>query len=531
MPNALGQIALFRLSLAATLVGLEVPSGSKNLDIKPYAVSSLMNDSSTVPAVSNAFKGNVGMDLKYGITQSLTADLTYNTDFAQVEADEQQINLTRFSLFFPEKREFFLENQGLFAFGGAGTNVASSANNNGPNDTPILFYSRRIGFSSGRAVPIEVGGRLTGRAGRFSLGVLNIQSDDDREETRPLLVSQRTNFSVVRAKRDLFRRSSVGFIFTGRSAVEQAPGGANQVYGVDGTFPFFDNLAINTYWARTHTEGVSGDDTSYRAQVDYAGDRYGLQIERLAVGDHFSPEIGFVRRHDIRKTSGGLRFSPRMRSSKTVRKLSWSAWTSYIENGVGQLITRDRGGEFAVEFQRSDRFSLRYGDTYEFLPQPSVILGLTFAAGGYHYGATRVAYTFGQQRRMSGSVSAEYGDFYGGRKTSVILSSGRVNLTPQLSVEPTYSGNWVDLVEGLSTAHLVGSRVTCTMTPTMFLSALLQYNTGVRVASTNIRLRWEYRPGSELFVAYNDQRDTLVSRLPALANGALIVKVNRLLRF
>ena len=211
VPRSMGQQGLFHASLAATMVGLEVPRGSKKVEIKPYAVSSLTSDETATPRISNDFSKDAGVDVKYGLTQNLTADFTYNTDFAQVEADEQQVNLTRFSLFFPEKREFFLENQGLFGFGGSSGNATA--------DTPVLFYSRRIGFDRGRAVPIEVGGRVTGRMGRVSLGALNIESDDERPSG-----SVRTNISVVRVKRDILRRSSVGLIVTGRSLAETGVG-------------------------------------------------------------------------------------------------------------------------------------------------------------------------------------------------------------------------------------------------------------------------------------------------------------------
>jgi hypothetical protein len=159
------------------------------------------------------------------------------------------------------------------------------------------------------------------------------------------------------------------------------------------------------------------------------------------------------------------------------------------------------------------------------------IVGITIPIGGYNYGTTRVGYNFGRQRRISGNVSVEHGQFYSGRKTTLSISQGRVNVTPQLSLEPTYLGNWVDLVEGSSTTHLAGSRVTYTVTPEMFVSALVQYNTGINAVSTNVRLRWEYRPGSELFLVLNEQRDTLSPRFPDLLNRALIVKINRLVRF
>ena len=517
LPRALGQRALFQSSLASTVVGLEAPPGSRNLEVKPYAVSGLTSDVTAIPPISNDLSKEIGVDVKYGLTQNLTADFTYNTDFAQVEADEQQVNLSRFSLFFPEKREFFLENRGLFGFGGVDTGTGG--------DTPILFYSRRIGFDLGRQAPIEAGGRVTGRVGRFSLGLLNIGSGEQEGSPSP-----RSNFSVVRVKRDVLRRSSVGLIFTGRSNIEGGTA-SNQVYGVDGTFAFFANLAINTYWARTQTDGLAGDDTSYRAQVDYAGDRYGVLLERLVIGDSFKPDIGYVRRSDIRLSQAQFRFSPRPRSSRVVRKLSWTGQVAYTENGAGRVETRDLEGEFGIEFQNSDTFAASYRDAYEFLPVPARIVGITIPVGGYDYATTRVGYSFGRQRRISGSVSVDHGEFYSGHKTTLSISQGRLNLTPQLSIEPTYLGNWVDLVEGSSTTHLAGSRVTYTVTPAMFVSALVQYNTGIDAVSANVRLRWEYRPGSELFLVLNEQRDTLSPRFPDLVNRAFIVKINRLVRF
>ena len=522
IPNALGGLGLFRGSLAAALVGIEAPPGSKNLEIKPYAISNLASDSTVTPEISNELSGDVGIDVKYGVTQNLTADFTYNTDFAQVEADEQQVNLTRFSLFFPEKREFFLENPGLFAFGGVGGFTGGL----GAGSAPLLFYSRRIGLNQGRVVPIELGGRLTGRVGRYSLGVLNIQTAEE-----PVSGARTTNFSVVRLKRDVLRRSNVGFIFTGRS-VGLDGCGSNTAYGIDGTFAFFDNLAINTYWARTRTEGLRGKDTSYRTELDYAGDRYGVQLERLAVGDHFNPEVGFVQRDDMRRTAGQLRFSPRPQSIESIRRFSWTGSLEYIENGAGRVETREWLGEFAIEFQNSDRFNVSYGGTYEFLPRPFRIApDVMLPVGGYDFANLQVGFNFGTHRPVYGRLSAEHGTFFSGHKTAVVFSSGRANLTPQLSVEPTYSVNWVDLPEGSFTTTLAGSRVTYTMTPRMFTSALLQYSSGTNAVSANVRFRWEYQPGSELFVVYNEQRDTLARRFPELTNRVLIVKVTRLFRF
>ena len=449
LPRARGIGAIMQVSLAASLVDLEVPQGGLNLEVKPYAIAEVTGLRTADRQFLNDVSGDGGLDVKYGVTQNLVADFTLNTDFAQVEADEQQVNLTRFSLFFPEKREFFLENQGLFDFGG-GRNVARPGGGlrtgrpvGAGENTPLLFYSRRIGLNEGREVPIDAGGRLTGRIGRFSMGVLNIQTRD-----APEAGAVATNFSVVRLRRDVLRRSSIGVLATGRS-VSQLGSGSSQTYGVDGVFSFYDNLNINTWWAQTQTPSPGDDKGSYQAQLDYDGDRYGVQLERLVVGEDFNPEVGFLRRADLERSFGFVRFSPRPQSIAAVRRFSWQGQFDYTTSRAGVLETRQALGEFGVEFENSDRLSATYTRNYEFLDEPFPIgPGVTIPVGGYSFQDVQLSYALGQQRRLSGRLSAQHGSFYGGEKTTVGLAGGRLEVTPQLSVEPGISLNWVDLPEG-----------------------------------------------------------------------------------
>jgi len=518
MPAARGQQGLNMASTFATLVGLEAPPSSRTFEVKPYVTSGATTD---IPSGVDDVTADIGLDAKIGLTEGLTADLTYNTDFAQVEADEAQVNLTRFSLFFPEKREFFLENAGTFSFGGV-----SLGGFGGGGQTPILFYSRSIGLEDGQAVPLRVGGRVTGRVGPFSLGLVNIQSDGVDESGTPA-----TNFSVIRLKRDILRRSAIGVMATGRS-VDKRGGGASYAYGVDGTFGFSDTVTINTYWARTQNEGVSGDDTSYRAQFDYNADRYGLEVERLVVGANFNPEMGFVRRDDMQRTFAEARFSPRPAGIVSVRQFNFTGSLNYIENGAGRLETREQTGAFQAEFVNNDTLTVTYTGSYEFLPRPfRIATGVTLPVGGYDFDDVQVSWNLAQQRPIRATLSASRGTFYDGHKTTVGASGGRVRVSNQFSLEPSYSINKVDLLEGEFTTHLVNMRATYTMTPAMFVSALVQYSSSSDTVSTNARLRWEYQPGSELFVVYNEQRDTLRPSFPDLVNRALIVKVNRLFRF
>ena len=534
-----GAGAVFRVSDAATLVGLEVPRGSKNLEIKPYGIGGLRTDVSAAPAKTTAGDGDGGLDVKYGITQNLTADVTYNTDFAQVEVDEQQVNLTRFSLFFPEKREFFLEGRGIFDFarggitGGVGRALRRGGRGGGffgGGNAPTLFYSRRIGLERGTVVPIIGGGRVTGKIGAFDVGALSIQTDAEGSSG-----AEMTNFTVVRVKRDILRRSSVGALFTNRS-VSLAGDGSNQAYGADATFSFYDNVSLLGYVAKTHTPGLAGEDLSYQGRFNYGGDRYGFQAEHLVVEDHFAPEVGFLRRDNFRRTYTTGGFSPRPRAIEAIRQFRLEGSFDYIVTAdTGQVETRQSQLGFSTEFANSDRVGISVADNYEFLvreftPGP----GVTVPVGGYRFRDVEGTYALGVQHRLSGTFTVRAGEYFGGDIRSVGFSRGRVELTPQFSLEPSLSVNWIDTPQGSFRTDLVVSRVTYTFTPRMFFSGLIQYNSSTDTISNNLRLRWEYSPGSELFVVYTEDRDTdplRPDRFSELRNRGFVVKVNRLFRF
>ena len=513
---------MFRLSRAGTLVGLDLPAASKNVELKPYGIARMTSDTSVTPVVHNELGADPGLDAKYGVTANLTADLTVNTDFAQVEVDEQQVNLTRFSILYPEKRDFFLEGRGLFDFARSGPSSSTNAL------TPQLFYSRRIGLSSGRVIPIDVGGRLTGKVGRYGIGAMNIETRGEDVSKTP-----RTNFSVVRVKRDILRRSTIGAMVTNRSQSIVTKGASNLVYGADAAFSFFQSVNVGGYWARSDTAGVTRDTDSYQGRFDYTGDRYGLTAQRLKVGDNFTPEVGFVRRDDFTRSFGQARFSPRpKRRFKAVRQFTYLANVDYIENGAGQLESRIQNGRFALERQNSDTFSVEASTDYELLVRPfTVAKGVAIAPGGYSFSDVTAAYAMGLQRRVSGTWTFQRGEFYNGTLTTVSYTGARVSLLTQWSVEPSMSINDVHLPAGDFSTTLLRARSDYGFSPRMFASALVQYSSTDHVFSSNLRFRWEYLPGSELFVVYTDERDTLKPGYPDLKNRAFVVKINRLFRF
>jgi len=521
VPASLGYRGMLQVSAAATLVGIEPPTTIRNLEIKPSAISGAFTNKTVTPIRSNDLTGEVGIDVKYGLTRSLIADFTVNTDFAQVEADEQQVNLTRFSLFFPEKREFFLEGQGIFSFGDTG-----AVNWGGPpSDTPVVFFSRRIGLEGGNEVPIRAGGRVTGRSGPYSIGLLNIQTGDSAAAD-----SLSTNFSVVRVKRDMLRRSNFGVIYTRRSRLENGLG-INQVYGADLNLRFYENINFTNYYAQTDTPGLAESNASYRSKFDYTGDLYGITAEHLTVGKNFNPEIGFVRRDNFRRNFAQFRFSPRPRSIPWLRRMIYQGSFDYITDMTGILETRESKLRLEMELENSDKWYLQYTDSFEGLPEEFKLTSdVILPVGGYKFGHIRTEYDFGAQRRVSGRLFYTRGTFYGGTRSDVGYQ-GRAVFTPQFAIEPRVSVSDVDLPQGSFTTTLLGTRASFTVSPRMFLAALIQFNSSNKAVDTNIRFRWEYEPGSDLFIVYSDGRDTGLEGFPQLENRSFVVKFTRLFRF
>ena len=536
--NMQGGMALNRVSSYGTVVGLDLPAAGRNLEIKPYALGKMTTDRVRQPATSNDRDGDVGGDLKYGVTANLTADLTVNTDFAQVEIDEQQVNLTRFNLFLPEKREFFLEGRGLFDFGRGGSGGfggfppgGGPGGFGGSSDQPYLFYSRRIGLNRGRVVPIDVGGRLTGKVGAYGVGVMNIQAGDEAASGSPA-----TNFTVLRVKRDILRRSTIGAMFTNRNQSSVTARGTNQGYGVDAAFGLYQNVGVAGYYARTETTGLNGDNESYLGKFDWAPDRYGVRAEVLKVGRDFNPEVGFLRRTDFTRSFASARFSPRPKSMRAVRKFTYEGSLEYFENGAGAVESRQQTGRFNVEFDNSDVLNVEANANYDLLVAPfSPASGVTVGRGQYRYNDLFVSYGMGQQRRLSGNIGVQLGEYYDGTIKAVSFSQGRFSILKQLSVEPRVSINRIELPSASFTTRLFGARTDYAFSPRMFASALLQYSSTDRTFSSNVRFRWEYRPGSEFFVVWTDEQDTHPlepsrGRL-ALRNRAFVVKMTRLFRF
>jgi hypothetical protein len=514
LPASYGGAAIFKVSSAGTVVGLEAPSSGGILDLRPYVRGTLAEDRQA--ASTDANDGAFGFDAQFKATKSINFDVSYNTDFAQVEVDNQQLNLTRFSLFYPEKRAFFLEGQSNFTFG---SNLTSTQPG---SDAPIFFFSRQIGLAEGRTVPIDFAGRMMGRAGAFTIGAMTVRTGEGDAISTPA-----TTFSVARVRRDILKRSSIGVLATDR---RPAPAGeSNQVLGVDANLRFFENVEVSSYYARSRTPSLAGDADTFAGQFRYAGDLLGAEAGHLTVGAAFNPEMGFLTRRGFARNFGSFRFSRRP-ARWGLRKVDWEGAVNDIASTGGDRQIGVVTGTFRVLANNGDQFSAVYTRNDDRPQRAFPVAGATIQPGAYRFDDTRVTYTVGPRRPVVGSIAFAKGAFYDGEKTESVIT-GRVTLDRYLAVEPSFTLTWLDMPSGRYDAQLLSTRTSLTLTPRMQLSALVQYSSTAASLGTNARFRWEYRPGSDLYVVYTDARDTLIDGYPALLNRSFAVKLTRLVQF
>jgi hypothetical protein len=463
------------------------------LQIKPYALTRF-EESNLAPANEEAH-GEVGLDvLKWGVTSNLTMDLTLNTDFAQVEADVQQVNLTRFPLFFPEKRDFFLENAGLFQFG-----------------TPMqadVFFSRRIGLSpNGEPIPLLGGVRLTGRTGKTSIGLLDVVQEQDG-------ASPETNFAVARIRHDILARSSVGLIVTDRE--EEGTGGGNRVAGGDTHLTFHEDYNVDFFYAASRSSQFLSDGTlrdpllrsgsAWRARFGRDGDiwQYGIRYQRIDPG--FDPEIGFVPRPDSIWSDAFLAWRPRPVGG-AVRQYTFLYNPLTITDTTGLLITRDNLWLAESNFQSGDTLGATYEEPFERLILPFEIFpGVVVPPGDYPMQQASVYANTFQGRRLWSDFTALSGSFYGGRKTT-LTEALTAKFSPHFSIETHYEWDKVRLPEGDFDVNLWITRFNVAVSPKLFGSALLQINDVTDDIDLNLRVDWIHHPGSDLFFVYDESRN------------------------
>lgn len=505
-----------RVSLAGDLVGISSVKPERRLDVKPFVLASAA-ETPRVPASGTLDDIDGGIDLKWGLTKSLTLDLTYNTDFAQVEVDQQQVNLTRFSLFFPEKREFFLENAGIFEFGTPAP----------PGMQPPLmkaFFSRRIGLAGGQEVPIDLGARLTGRAGAWNLGLLTVGTELVAAGDRSAIPA--TQHSVFRLKRDLGERSSVGMIYT---ELDPRAGEGNRLYGVDVDYKPNRQSQFYLFGAASEDDGPSDDTGALGAGWAYTTRTVRANVDLMEAQADFHPASGFLLRRDFRRYNPRVRWEPRINRG-VVRSVTLEAELDYFEReSLGRVESRKLLlAPVGMRTTGDDRFRLAFVNEIEQLFEPFEISpGIVIPAGLYEFDSIFLRGFSNQGRRLAWRGNINVGEFFGGDRRSYVLSN-YVRLSRHLLTEFQWNYNDVMLPQGDFTATIYTVRLDAAFTPDLRLNTLAQYNDAAELAGINVRFNWIYKPGANLFVVYNHNWAAPTFSARETARRELIVKFNYL---
>ena len=505
--------SLTRVSLAGTMSGLGAVNRGMDLRITPYLLAGGRQDRVATRLDGSGFN-DVGLDVKYGLSSELNLDLTFNTDFAQVEVDEQQVNLTRFPLFFPEKRDFFLENAGMFGVQTQGFRRQAD-----------LFFTRRIGLSaSGQPVPIIGGARLTGKVDRHNIAVMNLQ-------TQEAFGQAGENFFVGRYSRDILARSKIGGLVINKESIGDSA--YNRTLAADATLALHANLVVNGFIAKTETPGVSSGEGAGYVSAQWLSPSWRVDAEYMDIQDHFNAEVGFVPRVGIRTSKFHGEWDPRP-GRWGIRQFDPMWNIAYTTDQHNRLLTRRIHHMVGTYFEDGSSFIFWYNDIFEQLDLPFPITpDVTIPAGTYRFGQWMFRYRSDPSKRLYGEAGYQPQTFFGGTRTDVSGTLG-VRITNSVAAEGRFSRSDVDLPPGGFITDLTSLRFDYALSPEMTLRTLTQYNSTTDSVSTSVRFNWIYFPGSDLYIAYDEIRiDPLrvsgVRDAPWLQNRQLAVKMTYLL--
>ncbi|HRR08309.1 MAG TPA: DUF5916 domain-containing protein [Rhodothermales bacterium] len=469
---------LLSVSRYAKLVGIKNVNRGRNLQIKPYAIVGAQRNLQTNNTAKNEIVRNAGVDVKYGLSSNLTLDLTYNTDFAQVEADAAQINLTRFNLFLPEKREFFLERNGLFEFG-----------NTGETET---FFSRNIGITN----DILAGARITGQQGKLSVGLLNIQTKSNDSQ-------KGQNYGAMRLRAEVMPQLSIGAIFTNVQNDEAY----NRVAGADASYRFWGASELsgwfNTVWDSRKNQNTAAGNLS----LLFLKDLYNAKFQYTQVDAGYNPGLGFVERDNVQRYAASASYNPYISRTgqKKVRRLSFTGSGEYLKNQAGTLESSEVVFNGTVLFVKRDRFGLKVTRAFENLIAPFAIRpDVVIPAGEYHFNFAALTASSDPSRPLYITATAQTGGFYHGTRTLLQNLIG-YRFSKYLKAEQTINYNIIDLplTNGRFDATTYGLTVQAATSRKLFANALIQYDNFSHRFRSNIRINWIHRPGSDLFLVFN----------------------------
>ncbi len=513
---------------AGHLTGLEGLSQGVGLDIKPYGITGFTRDTEAAELWKG--KGDGGADVFYRITSNLISSTTVNTDFAETEVDVRQVNLTRFPLFFPEKRAFFLEDAGIFEFarGGEGGHYEG-----GGGGDLLPFFSRRIGLLEGNEVPVRVGEKLTGKVGRFDLGLLDVQTGNLTQEN--VRIAPGKNLAVGRVKANFGSQSYIGVLFTNGDPTGAA---GNQVGGLDlklATSNFLNrekNLSLTLFGSKTRTSGVDGRDAAYGGEIAYPNDLLGVSYKWLKIGENYNPALGFVPRRGVRISSTGADFRPRP-GFWGIRMMSFEfGYSDYYNLAQRTTETKEvRFTPFQWIFDSGEVVGYEWAWNRERLFSPwEISNGIIVPPGDYKFTSHSFRVETSQTRPFSTQIEGGTGSFFSGTRRQL---GGELTWRKDRHFSTSFrlERNWIRLKEGGFNTSLIMYRLDYAFSPLISLANFVQYDTESQNVGLQSRLRWILTPGNEFFVVLNHawQEDQFDRFEPAQARFR--VKFNYTLRF
>jgi hypothetical protein len=502
-----------QVSQAGHLIDLKNLVKGKAWRIKPFGVTGF-HDDSRLDDTENLTE--VGLEnLTYRVTPGLTAQVTINTDFAQTDVDDQRINLDRFSLFFPEKREFFLEGLGNFS-------VGARLQDDPADQTVRLFHSRRIGLSDrGEAIPIIGGGRFTGRSGPYTIGALQMWTDDFDSPFSGHTPAE--SFTVMRVKRDILERSYIGGFFSNRDSDFRT----NRVAAFDSEFIFFEHLNASAFAAKSDTTGVDDDELSLTGRMFWDSDRFTLGGGHLVSQANFLPDLGFLPREDFKKSLFDAAWKPRP-GWPGVRQLTFRSLFEYFTNNDNVVQTKNNEYSFVSDFESSDRLRVIGSTRFERVLETFDVGGIDVFPGDYPGKRFNVEYTAARDRFITGDPLVEYLHDWGffGSDRDVLRLRPVFRISDKATFRPSYEINNIRFPHDKVTIHVLNSRVDYSFSNRWLTSFILQHNSVDHITGFNLRLNCIYRVGDNFFIIWNRVNNESDPRLEFEQNG-LILKFTR----
>ncbi len=520
------QHKLYKFSLAGTLTGLRDLQKGRNVWVKPYVLGS-RTTGQALPEADNQADG--GLDAKWGLTPRMTLDMTVNTDFSQVEVDQEQVNLDRFSLFFPEKRDFFLENEGTFAFQDVtirNYRVGSSA------QSFKLFHSRSIGLSPSRTpLPIAGGARLTGKlSDRTEIGFLEMQTRSDGPVDDPRLYPAE-NFAVARVRTLLGDASNVGVMFVNRQQTAgEGERDYNRSFGVDGNVTLFDDLILSAYAAHTDERSPTGSSRDAGMfQAAWRDPFWDMSLLLKHIGDDFDPGLGFVDRVGVRRLYATVGAHPEIHRRRLF-EVNPYVETDFYQNLDGALESRTLTPAFAVSFTDGGILTISASDRFERLFEPAPIAGNEVPIGSYAWREAKASYVLSGSHRVSGTFSVTGGDFYDGTRLSLGAST-RLRPNPHFTFDLGVQHNDLQLAGRSFNADIYDARIRWARDVRTFLMGFVQYNQQTEELITNVRFNLIHAPLSDLFVVYTERRSLADAVTEPVLERGITLKVTKLFAF